>query len=78
MQELHSSESSSFALLINYTAILMPRWTMWLPKLELTTSSSPTSRKSSTVYCKFRWKLNPPKCVFNIPSGKLLGFIVCH
>jgi hypothetical protein len=25
---------------------------------------------------KFRWKLNPTKCVFRVPSGKLLGFIV--
>ena len=24
----------------------------------------------------FRWKLNPTKCVFGVPSGKLLGFIV--
>ena len=22
----------------------------------------------------FRWKLNPTKCVFGVPSGKLLGF----
>ena len=27
---------------------------------------------------KFRWKLNPTKCVFGVPSGKLLGFIVSH
>ena len=26
----------------------------------------------------FRWKLNPEKCVFGVPSGKLLGFIVSH
>src|SRR6266540_26031 len=25
---------------------------------------------------RFRWKLNPEKCVFGVPSGKLLGFIV--
>jgi hypothetical protein len=25
---------------------------------------------------RFRWKLNPTKCVFRVPSGKLLGFIV--
>jgi hypothetical protein len=25
---------------------------------------------------RFRWKLNPTKCVFKVPSGKLLGFIV--
>ena len=23
-----------------------------------------------------KWKLNPEKCVFGVPSGKLLGFIV--
>jgi hypothetical protein len=25
-----------------------------------------------------RWKLNPNKCVFGVPSGKLLGFINSH
>jgi len=25
---------------------------------------------------KFKWKLNPTKCVFGVPSRKLLGFIV--
>jgi hypothetical protein len=27
---------------------------------------------------KFRWKLNPTKCVFGVSSGKLLGFIVSN
>jgi hypothetical protein len=27
---------------------------------------------------RFHWKLNPTKCVFGVPSGKLLGFIVSH
>jgi hypothetical protein len=27
---------------------------------------------------KFRWKLNPTKCVFGIPSGKLLTFIISN
>ena len=26
----------------------------------------------------FRWKLNPKKCVFGVPSGKLLCFIVSY
>src|SRR5881394_4589361 len=26
----------------------------------------------------FRWKLNAEKCVFGVPSGKLLGFIVSY
>ena len=25
---------------------------------------------------KFRWKLNPSKCIFRVPSGILLGYIV--
>src|SRR5438105_727115 len=31
----------------------------------------------SNLRC-FRWKLNPEKCVFGVPSGKLLGFIVSY
>jgi hypothetical protein len=27
---------------------------------------------------KFRWKLNLTKCIFDVPSGKLLGFIISH
>jgi hypothetical protein len=27
---------------------------------------------------EFQWKLNPAKCVFNVPSGLLLGFMVGH
>jgi hypothetical protein len=27
---------------------------------------------------KYRWKLNPNKCVFCVPSSKLLGFIISH
>lgn len=26
----------------------------------------------------YRWKINPVKCVFEVPVGKLLGFIVSH
>jgi hypothetical protein len=26
----------------------------------------------------YRWKLNPEKCVFGVPSDKLLGFMVSH
>jgi hypothetical protein len=25
-----------------------------------------------------QWKLNPNKCVFDVPLGKLLGFIISH
>jgi hypothetical protein len=25
---------------------------------------------------EFRWKLNPTKCIFGIPSGILLGYII--
>jgi hypothetical protein len=27
---------------------------------------------------RFRWKPNPTKCVFGVPSGKLLGFIISN
>jgi hypothetical protein len=27
---------------------------------------------------EYRWKLNPNNCVFGVPSGKLLGFIINH
>jgi hypothetical protein len=27
---------------------------------------------------RYRWKLNPEKCVFGVPAGKLLGFIISH
>jgi hypothetical protein len=27
---------------------------------------------------EFQWKLNPTKCVFGVPSGLLLGFMVWH
>jgi hypothetical protein len=27
---------------------------------------------------EYKWKINPNKCVFGIPSGKLLGFIISH
>jgi hypothetical protein len=30
---------------------------------------------SRREYC---WKLNPNKCVFVVPSGKLLGFIISY
>ena len=31
-----------------------------------------------TNLSKINLKLNPEKCVFDIPSGKLLGFFVSH
>jgi hypothetical protein len=27
---------------------------------------------------RFRWKLNPTKCIFRVPSGKLLWFIISN
>jgi hypothetical protein len=27
---------------------------------------------------EYRWKLNLNKCIFGVPSGKLLGFIISH
>jgi hypothetical protein len=27
---------------------------------------------------RWKWKLNPNKCVFGVPLGQLLGFLVCR
>jgi hypothetical protein len=27
---------------------------------------------------RYRWKLNPTTCIFRVPSGKLLGFIISN
>ena len=27
---------------------------------------------------EYKWKLNPTKCVFEVPSRQLLGFLVSH
>ena len=27
---------------------------------------------------KYKWKLNPTKCVFGVPSRQLLGFLMSH
>jgi hypothetical protein len=35
-------------------------------------------KKTFNSLRKFQWKLNPTKCVFSIPQGKLLRFIVSH
>jgi hypothetical protein len=31
-----------------------------------------------TSLWEYQWKLNPNKCVFSVPSGKLIGFIISH
>ena len=28
--------------------------------------------------CEYKWKLNPTKCVFGVPTGQLLGFLMSH
>jgi hypothetical protein len=35
-------------------------------------------KESFSSLHKFRWKLNPTMCVFGVPLGKLLGFIISH
>jgi hypothetical protein len=35
------------------------------------------TRNSDTLIAD-QWKLNSNKCVFGVPSGKLLGFIISH
>ena len=38
----------------------------------------PDLEETFNSICSFRWKQNPTKCVFGVPSGKLLGFIVSN
>jgi hypothetical protein len=38
----------------------------------------PDLEETFNSLCKFRWKLNPTKCIFGMPQRKLLGFIVSH
>src|SRR5438034_11736547 len=38
---------------------------------------SDLSKTFTNLRC-FRWKLNPEKCAFEVPSGKVLGFIVSY
>jgi hypothetical protein len=38
----------------------------------------PDLEETFNSLCKFWWKLNPTKCVFGVPQGKLLSFIVSH
>ena len=33
-------------------------------------------KETFTNLKKYRWKLNPSKCIFGVPSGILLGYIV--
>jgi hypothetical protein len=34
--------------------------------------------ETSASLREYHWKLNPNKCVFDVPSSKLLGFIISH
>jgi hypothetical protein len=36
------------------------------------------SKETFKNLCKWKWKLNPNKCIFGVPSGQLLGFLVSH
>jgi hypothetical protein len=35
-------------------------------------------KETSASLREYQWKLNPNKCVFGVPSGKLLSFIISH
>jgi hypothetical protein len=35
-------------------------------------------KQTFTNLNKWKWKLNPNKCVFGVPSGQLLGFLVSN
>ena len=33
-------------------------------------------KETFTNLKRYRWKLNPSKCIFRVPSGILLGYII--
>jgi hypothetical protein len=35
-------------------------------------------QRTFTALNKYRWKLNPKKCIFGVPSGILLGNVISH
>ena len=47
-------------------------------KTKESDSFIPDLEETFNILRSFRWKLNPTKCVFGVPSRKLLGFIVSH
>jgi hypothetical protein len=53
-------------------------WMTWSSRPETLTRSSPILKRLSHPLREYRWKLNPNKCVFGIPLGKRLGFIISH
>ena len=45
-------------------------------KSKLKTDLITNLTETFTNLCKYRIKLKPEKCVFGVPTGKLLGFII--
>jgi hypothetical protein len=35
-------------------------------------------QRTFTALNKYKWKLNPKKCIFGVPSGILLGNVISH
>ena len=68
----------SCALLISYIAMLKLMSTMLLSKPRPRINFITDLEETFNSLRKFRWKFNPTKCVFGVPSGKLLRFIVCN
>ena len=56
------------AIYVDDIVVKTREYDSFIPNLEETFNS----------ICSFRWKLNPTKCVFGVPSRKLLGFIISH
>ena len=45
-------------------------------KSQTTNNLIPDLEETFTNLKRYRWKLNPSKCIFGVPSGILLGYIV--
>jgi hypothetical protein len=53
-------------------------WTMWSSRLGKMRDSNLFPGKYLQQREKFKMKLNPEKCTFGVPLGKLLGYMVSH
>jgi hypothetical protein len=63
--------------MINYIATLKLMWMTWSSRPDPSKFILDLEETFNSLR-KFQWKLNPTKCIFSVPQGKLLGFIVSH
>src|SRR3954471_1605667 len=77
MQVQHIKDACKHACKINWTKNVQ----VYVDDVVIKTKQSHTLiedlRETFANLRRFRMKLNPEKCTFGVPAGKLLGFLVC-